>query len=59
MPVVMEEMNSTAHRGNDQILVSVVVNVSESGAHTDQAGQGDAGLRGDVFKFAAAQIFPK
>jgi hypothetical protein len=43
--VVLEQGIATADRRDEQILIAVVVDVSECRAHADAIGERDAGIR--------------
>ena len=57
--VVLEQHIAAAYRGDEQILIAVVVDVGERGGDADSAGQPDARLLRDVPEPASAQILPQ
>src|SRR5215831_10141854 len=57
--VVLEEQIAASNRRHEQILVAVVIDVSERCGDADTPLNGDAGFRGDVSKPPAAEILPE
>src|SRR5271166_1664336 len=57
--VVFEKHIAATHGGNEQIGVSVVIDVSKSGGDADAARHADACFLRDVLEFASAQVLPK
>ena len=57
--VVLEQHVAFADRGDEEILVAVVVDVRERGGDADSARQADARFRGDVPEPAAAGVLVK
>ena len=57
--VVLKQNVAAADRGDEQILVAVVVDIRERRGHADAAGQSDAGFLRDVPELATAQVFPE
>src|ERR1700722_15208425 len=59
VPIVLEQNVTTANGGYEEILVSVIVYVGESGRDADPVSQADPGFLGDVPELAGAQVLPQ
>src|SRR5437763_564721 len=59
MPEVLKQPIPMAHGRDEQVWITVVVDVGERAPHADRVGHAQPGSGGDVHEPAAADVFPE